>query len=671
MQLLSDPAEVPESYEDNNFSYQLVASKLVENKGKKSVFDTKKIKLYFVKKSGPGLKTIQVGKELEKLFNFPDKFVEKGPTKILSILELFVSPAMKGKFGSHTYNLKKSDFELIEEKNNMGCGFIPESFINKYLVPNMDKNQPCIAVQVRIFSPMLGVFKGMLMKKPNITKIQLPPSMMKAERSAISKRGKNDWAYFLVCGIYPSDKCCEMNKFLNPSIEKIPREDFLQGKQFKDILFPEGMFWALLKNNGVPEAVLEEYHSTCDEWGHREHYSVVGVADPTNEIPLDHLFLTGVGTIPARSMKSFNLFVTRFPCPQKKDCMVLKALLSKPPTMSSSSWQFLCNLPFGMLVFGKPKRGLPPIPERVGEGDLDGDLYVIMWSKDILSHIVSESDKNISVEKDDLVGSELTFNGKPAIICRKISGNYELQTGTGAELSTELVPVDEILKEYDFLEEILDHRKNEKGQIEIKIKWKLQQDPTWDVMIYRKMQFGSEIAEYARKNNLLEDKHWRWAKSQVFEAEMTGILDHREVKDGIQVEVIWQDGLTSWCSLDEIKEDATSFLVTYAKEKKLQDTHGWTWVKKHLKAMKNEWFEKVQELLSDVKQMREHDQLTTSLCGRYKKCLKNNEIENAEDFGKAFKESIDIRKHDGKVNLPIHLQLRLKKRSLEKYFDSY
>jgi len=33
--------------------------------------------------------------------------------------------------------------------------------------------------QVRVFIPSMGVFKGVLMRKPGITKIQLTPSMRK------------------------------------------------------------------------------------------------------------------------------------------------------------------------------------------------------------------------------------------------------------------------------------------------------------------------------------------------------------------------------------------------------------------------------------------------------------------------------------------------------------
>jgi hypothetical protein len=43
-----------------------------------------------------------------------------------------------------------------------------------------------LAVQVREFGPRVGIFKCMTVRKPNITRVQLPGSMLKVNPSVIS-----------------------------------------------------------------------------------------------------------------------------------------------------------------------------------------------------------------------------------------------------------------------------------------------------------------------------------------------------------------------------------------------------------------------------------------------------------------------------------------------------
>jgi hypothetical protein len=55
--------------------------------------------------------------------------------------------------------------------------------------------------------------------------------------------------------------------------------------------------------------------------------------------------------------------------------------------MSSSDWQYIQEIHFGGIIFGTPLPGQPPMPNTIADGDLDGDLYFVCWSEDILSHI--------------------------------------------------------------------------------------------------------------------------------------------------------------------------------------------------------------------------------------------------------------------------------------------
>ena len=56
-------------------------------------------------------------------------------------------------------------------------------------------------MQVRVIGPRVGVGKGMLMRKPGISKIQLPPSMLKV---APSRRCADDWVCLVVKRVMPS-----------------------------------------------------------------------------------------------------------------------------------------------------------------------------------------------------------------------------------------------------------------------------------------------------------------------------------------------------------------------------------------------------------------------------------------------------------------------------------
>ena len=83
------------------------------------------------------------------------------------------------------FSLPLSFFEEIStpENKTMGCGFIPPNMLVELLAYGSlgsGKNVlDCMAVQIRIISPFLGTFKGMLIKKEGISKIQLPSSMKK------------------------------------------------------------------------------------------------------------------------------------------------------------------------------------------------------------------------------------------------------------------------------------------------------------------------------------------------------------------------------------------------------------------------------------------------------------------------------------------------------------
>ena len=153
-------------------------SKLVESDGGGLVHKPKEMQYMYMQTQGAGLETISPKDVLESIADFSAISTRKAKAR----LELFASPAYK--YPSTKKPLLKflnqSIFEDIEEKGHVGCGFICEDFLVEILGMNAIAEK-AICIQCRIFIPMKGVYKGMLMKKriKNGPKILLPSSMQK------------------------------------------------------------------------------------------------------------------------------------------------------------------------------------------------------------------------------------------------------------------------------------------------------------------------------------------------------------------------------------------------------------------------------------------------------------------------------------------------------------
>lgn len=152
-------------------------------------------------------------------------------------------------------------------------------------------------------------------------------------------------------------------------------------------------------------------------------------------------------------------------------------------------------------------------------------------------------------------------------------------------------------------------------------------------------------------------------KKYVMESEMVKIIDHR----GSKVKVSWNDGEDTWEELCEMKKEAKDLLAKYCSEKGLENDREWDSVESYQREKKREWFARLQDFVADTRLLREYDRLTTALHSEFKRCRKQGDMETMITFGRAFKESIDIRKHGGRVHLPIDLQSRIKEKALKKY----
>jgi ribosomal protein L24 len=298
------------------------------------------------------------------------------PQKAAARLQLLLSTSSKHNGENCIFDgLSSQDFEIIEENSNEGCGFIPRKYIDQFF-GHLPLESRIFAIQVRIFAPKLGIFKGMLFEKPGIDKIQLPTSMLKVPASRNVPVA--DWAVVLITstGIVPSKT--------NRAIEN---------EWFKDIQPKFGkMMWYVMNDSGVKQSVIDAYINRWlyqSEKKHLCHTSVMGLADPTNAIPYNYVFITGISKV--KNIGN-EIFVSRYPCTNKSDGRLIRVVKEKPPFMSVDDYKWLLGLPFGGIIFGSALPGQRPMPSMIADGDLDGDNYFICWESSIISRIASVHD---------------------------------------------------------------------------------------------------------------------------------------------------------------------------------------------------------------------------------------------------------------------------------------
>jgi hypothetical protein len=358
--------------------FKLFSSKVRESgKGGRSFQQTRRVGLLYVAVSGPKFTPIDLQHELDKIAGFS----LLSSRKAVARLELFQSPARKSNRKGRDFlifdDLKSPEFEKVPELANEGCGFISRSYIERFLGSHA-VGKRTFALQVRIFAPQLGIFKGVLMEKPGITKIQLPESMQKVGPSLLS--GAVDWVCLVVtsAGVHPGANNVTRGNILNGK----PAPKSWNGSQSK--LSP--MIKTLFEGLNIPPSSIKNFAAQANQGRVIEHSNLLGVADPTDELPTGHIFVTGLTELcRARSLQ--HLFVTRFPCTEPTDGCLLPIVTSKPVGMKSSVWEWLNGLAFGAIVFANPRSGFAPTPTTIAGGDLDGDLYFVTWNDGILSSL--------------------------------------------------------------------------------------------------------------------------------------------------------------------------------------------------------------------------------------------------------------------------------------------
>lgn len=239
-------------------------------------------RLVYALVSGPGVCDISIQEELEKLADF----ASLNPRKIAARLELLQSP-MESMFP----NLSASDIAYVDDpvygKGRMtddegvdGCGYISEDFLLYTLYGNRIIKPA--AIQVRIFAPTLGIFKGMLVVKPAFSgpPIQVRTTMRKVGPSKHPSASSNAFLVVTKIGFHPNKTNRTVGTLLSAT-RKAPSTEESEPIKFKPVT---EMILRLWHELGVPRDLYETYARDSCRGEHLKHAWVVGVADPTGKL---------------------------------------------------------------------------------------------------------------------------------------------------------------------------------------------------------------------------------------------------------------------------------------------------------------------------------------------------------------------------------------------------
>jgi hypothetical protein len=614
---------------------------------------------------------------LEELGNF----AALPSNKVVSRLDLLVSPAARDGRKNILHRLVNvSKFEHIEECNHYGCGFIPKELLASLLGENSPEAIKTTAVQVRIVAPRLGIFKGMLVSKVGITKVQLPTSMLKVPAS--KKAHTVDTAYVLFKRLSPTKSSEQMDRKLNPNVSSEPTKSSMRvqnklGSGASNVL----------SSLGVSDESLDQYRlDSCTDWQMRNHSYCVGVCDPTDALPPGTVFVTGLGV--GSDVSTDYVFVTRDPCTEPKDGQVLKRIVVKPNGMSDANWKEICSWHFGLILFAKPDPEDVPIPEILANGDLDGDLYLVLWDTQILSEVderlypdeeVDEQEQENDDQDDQNVGTTVTIEGVKYAVEAILGDDYILKglCDNRFERETLNMKKDKFGDLFCHVKKVLGHRNLHPRKIPSWIELEYESgsgEKTWGNYLQKLIRDGAPqpVVDYAKNEGLFDQPVWKELQKfgMIDLAGISKIIGHRAVKNEEKAEfhLVHHNGDQEWCKVNDLKASAVdsvfdkgTIIAKYCEDTKLLHRKGFEWVKKLQERSETVWFDKAQELLSDRKRRHGEDLLRKKLHTLFQnlRATKGATDPDTMAIGRAYKLSNDIMKHGGQVHVPWKLQKKI------------
>ena len=205
---------------------------------------------------------------------------------------------------------------------------------------------------------MMLLFLGMLVVKDNITKIQLPPSMVKVGRS---ENPMHDDVVLVVKQSFPCTKSNILGRLFDDR-QKNPTPNQL--RTLKTVPIDVHM---LLQDKGVPEDLLNCYDHDFKKEGRFCHASLVGLTDATGFLPKGTIFLPGMF-----QYTPTKVFITRSSCADPSDGLVVN--VASLGDMPISAREYFQKFSFGMVVF--PCNDDDPLPPKLAGGDL-GESHIV------------------------------------------------------------------------------------------------------------------------------------------------------------------------------------------------------------------------------------------------------------------------------------------------------
>ena len=313
--------------------------------------------------SGPDLQPISLANELNAVADF----ASLSPVKAKARLELLDS----GTNRKAICHWKPNKLEIVPECNNLGCGFYPaDEWAVLFGSKGRKQQVGHQIVQVRILCPQFGLFKGVLCPKLGIDKIQLPSSMLKvgpAKCKYHKGREQSQRVYVVVKNQFPTNASKNLVNQWN-SKEKSEAGNRRFGWERQD---PGVMHFRMWNTHGVTIEECGAYAQRCNNpslKGGVKHAYLVGVADPTGNLPANKIFVPGLAEH-IESLEKKQVYITRSPCLEPDDGRLIGFVYEKPKRMSEEDWNFINNLPFGSVIFGPPATGAEKaMPETIADG---------------------------------------------------------------------------------------------------------------------------------------------------------------------------------------------------------------------------------------------------------------------------------------------------------------
>ncbi len=393
------------------------------------------------------------------------------------------------------------------------------------------------------------------------------------------------------------------------------------------------------------------------------------MADPTSSLPANSVFITGMKGKIIRS----DVFVTRHPCPLKTDGILFLHVNAKPNDMSQDKWDYLRSLPFGALIFGPSDDAILSLPEQTAEGDLDGDLYHAFWDEVIIDCLLDVKLHSLLQNQLDNTQGEARDQNHAEFDLGRNEEVIEIEEGREVypnQYKKVLLRNEngETIEKY-VVEKITNHRGKGRN-IEIEFLWESGKR-TWERLREHIENNHEIILEYAREKRLLGQPGWKSAeiRKYVREVEIMKIVSHKKTRLGLEFEVMWEDEEVTTIPekelvvKDDINDHDNILLFEYAIEKGIMKA----WTKSYRDEYGEYWFQRAVNIAKSPVKMYNDHRFVSLMWSLMNKERKEGNMQNAELFGLAYKQAIDLPKHGGKVALD-HDLARAKVKSTFKHY---